>query len=69
MLAQDETKSRRIVQTPTMVLFVRDWTILLVTVWKATGKSWDTCVDNTVSEIQGKKKGGLPRCRLTLMQE
>lgn len=39
MFANDETKRRRMVQTPTMVLFVRDWTILLVTVWKAAGKS------------------------------
>lgn len=42
------------VQTPTMVLFVRDWTILLATVWKAIGKSLntDTHSGKAISEIQ-----------------
>lgn len=42
MFAKDEMKRRRMVKTPTSVLFVRDWTIFLVTVCKAAGKSLNT---------------------------
>lgn len=38
MFAKDEMKRSRIVKTPTSVLFVRDWTIFLVTLCKAAGK-------------------------------
>lgn len=42
MLAKEEMKRRRMVKTPTNVLFVRDWTIFLVTVCIAAGKSLKT---------------------------
>lgn len=42
MLAKEEMKRRRMVKTPTSVLFARDWTIFLVTVCKAAGKSLNT---------------------------
>lgn len=39
MLAKEEMKRRRMVKTPTSVLFARDWTIFLVIVCRAAGKS------------------------------
>lgn len=42
MFAKDEMKRSRMVKMPTSVLFVRDWTILLETLCKTTGKSLNT---------------------------
>lgn len=42
ILAKDETKRRRMVKTPTNVLFAREWIIFPVSVCKAAGKSFHT---------------------------
>ena len=39
MLTKAATKRSRMVRTPTRVLFILDWTIFLVSVCKAAGKT------------------------------
>lgn len=41
MLTKADMKRSMMVRTPTRVLLVRDWTIFLVTVCNAAGKSWE----------------------------
>lgn len=52
MFAKEEMKRRRMVRTPTSVLFVRDWIIFLVTFCKTAGKSWDISSKKNQTETE-----------------
>lgn len=69
MLTKAEMKTRMMLNTPTRVLLVRDWTIFFETVCMAAGKSFKRGAEsNELRTIQVQVLMQLPRT-FTLMQE